>query len=184
MRLKSLDRLRGHPLFMSAHLRAGAVSRTEYASGAAGDCPQSMESAVLRAFEDASRTREGCFWHRISLPYRRRLFFAPSVSENASRTPGALFSHRMHIPYTRGHSPVPNANAKKEKGSGANKESGVRVRGSRFLHRMPLKTRRVPEASCCRCRTSNLSKQEAGQKKIFSRPLICYGLLRSVGLCG
>ena len=111
-------------------------------------------------------------------------FFAPSVSENASRTPGALFSHRMHIPYTRGHSPVPNANAKKEKGSGANKESGVRVRGSRFLHRMPLKTRRVPEASCCRCRTSNLSKQEAGQKEIFSRPLICYRLLRSVGLCG
>ena len=27
--LKSLDRLRGHPLFMSAHLRAGAVSGTE-----------------------------------------------------------------------------------------------------------------------------------------------------------
>ena len=39
----------------------------------------------------------------------------------------------MHIPYIRGPSPVPNANAKKEKGSGANKESGVRVRGSRFF---------------------------------------------------
>ncbi len=59
--LKSLDRLRGHPLFMSAHLRAGSVSRTEVASGAAVGCPQSVESAVLRAFEDASRTREGCF---------------------------------------------------------------------------------------------------------------------------
>ena len=60
---------------MSAHLRAGAVSRTEDASGAAGGCPQSVESAVLRAFEDAfnvagavlrafedaSRTREGGF---------------------------------------------------------------------------------------------------------------------------
>ena len=34
--LKSLDRLRGHPLFMSAHIRAGAVSRTEDASGAEG----------------------------------------------------------------------------------------------------------------------------------------------------
>ena len=34
--LKSLDRLRGHPLFMSVHLRAGAVPRTEDASGAAG----------------------------------------------------------------------------------------------------------------------------------------------------
>ena len=67
MRLKSLDRLRGHPLFMSAHLRAGAVSRTEDASGAAGDCPQSMESAVLRAFEDASRTPGA-------------LFLAPNIS--------------------------------------------------------------------------------------------------------
>ena len=61
-----------------------AVSRTEDASGAAGGCPQSVESAVLRAFENAfgaagailrafenaSRTREGCFWHRISLLYR------------------------------------------------------------------------------------------------------------------
>ena len=87
--------------FMSAHLRAGAVSRTEDASGAAGDCPQSMESAVLRAFEDASRTREGCFWHRISLPYRKRLFFTPNASENASRTPGACFLHGAHIPYRR-----------------------------------------------------------------------------------
>ena len=110
MRLKSLDRLRGYPLFMSANLRAGAVSRTEYASGAAGDCPQSMESAVLRAFEDASRTREGCFWHRISLPYRKRLFFTPNASENASRTPGSLFEHGTHIPYPSRPSPVPNAN--------------------------------------------------------------------------
>ena len=38
---------------MSANFRAGAVSRTEDASGAAGGCPQSVESAVLRAFEDA-----------------------------------------------------------------------------------------------------------------------------------
>ena len=54
---------------MSAHLRAGAVSRTEAAFGgqllllarqasenassAAGGCPQSVESAVLRAVENA-----------------------------------------------------------------------------------------------------------------------------------
>ena len=94
---------------MSAHLRTGAVSRTEDASGAAGGCPQSVESAVLRAFEDASRTREGCFWHRISLPYRRSLFFTPNASENASRTPGSLFEHGTHIPYHRWPSPVPNA---------------------------------------------------------------------------
>ena len=94
---------------MSAHLRAVGVSRTEDASGAAGGCPQSVESAVLRAFEDASRIREGCFWHRISLPYRKSLFFTPNASENASRTPGSLFEHGAHIPYHRWPSPVPNA---------------------------------------------------------------------------
>ena len=82
-----------------------------------------MESAVLRAFEnafgaagavlwafDASRTTEACFAHRISLPYRRSLFFTPNASENASRTPGSLFEHGTHIPYHRRPSPVPNAN--------------------------------------------------------------------------
>ena len=52
------------------------VPRTEDASGAAVGCPQSGESAVLRAFEDASRTTGACFWHRISLPYRKRLFLS------------------------------------------------------------------------------------------------------------
>ena len=94
---------------MSAHLRAVAVSRTEDASGAAGGCPQSVESAVLRAFEDASRTPGACFWRRISLPYRRSLFFTPKPYENASRTPGSLFEHGTHIPYHRWPSPVPNA---------------------------------------------------------------------------
>ena len=65
---------------MSARLLAEAVSRTEDASGAAVGCPQSVESAVLRAFEDASRT------------------------------PGSLFEHGTHIPYHRWPSPVPNAN--------------------------------------------------------------------------
>ena len=104
------------------------VSRTENASGAAGGCPQSVESAVLRAFEDAFdvavavlrvfethrvpqepffvaeclfRTVGGRFRYRISLPYRRSLFFTPNASENASRTPGSLFEHRMRIPYRR-----------------------------------------------------------------------------------
>ena len=89
---------------------SGAVSRTEDASGAAGGCPQSVESAVLWAFEDASRTTGACFAHRISLPYRRSLFFTPNASENASRTPGSLFEHGTHIPYHRWPSPVPNAN--------------------------------------------------------------------------
>ena len=61
------------------------------------------------------RTREGRFRYRISLPYRRSLFFTPNASENASRTPGSLFEHRMRIPYRRRPSPVPNA-TKPERG--------------------------------------------------------------------
>ena len=61
------------------------------------------------------RTREGGFRYRISLPYRRSLFFTPNASENASRTPGSLFEHRMRIPYRRRPSPVPNA-TKQERG--------------------------------------------------------------------
>ena len=87
---------------MSDNLRAGAVSRTEDASGAAAGCPQSVESAILRAFENASRTTGACFAHRISLPYRRSLFFTPNASENASRTTGSLFEHRVSIPYIEG----------------------------------------------------------------------------------
>ena len=65
------------PSFYVCSPPSGAVSRTEdasgrqvlllarhaseNASGAAGGCPQSVESAVLRDFEDAPRTREGCF---------------------------------------------------------------------------------------------------------------------------
>ena len=79
---------------------------SENASRTPGGCPQSVESAVLRDFEDASRTTEGCFWHRISLTYRRSLFFTPTASENASRTPGSLFEHGTHIPYHRWPSPV------------------------------------------------------------------------------
>ena len=50
---------------MFARLLAEAVSRTEDASGAAGGCPQSVESAVLRAFGDASRTIGGRFRYRV-----------------------------------------------------------------------------------------------------------------------
>ena len=58
--------------------------------------------SAVRAFdEDASRTVEGGFRYRISLPYRRSLFFTPNASENAPRTPGSLFEHRAHIPYRR-----------------------------------------------------------------------------------
>ena len=81
---------------------------SEDASRAAGGCQQSVESAVLRAFENALRTGEGCFWHRISLLYRRSLFFTPNASENASRTVGSLFEHGTHIRYRRSLFPVPS----------------------------------------------------------------------------
>ena len=42
-----------------------------------------------------SRTREGGFRYRISIPYRRSLFFTPNASENASRTTGGLLRYRM-----------------------------------------------------------------------------------------
>ena len=62
-----------------------------------------------------ARTREGGFRYRISILYRKRLFFTPNASENASRTGGSLFEHGAHIPYRRRPSPVPNsANARKE----------------------------------------------------------------------
>ena len=58
--------------------------------------------SAVRAFdEDASRTVGGRFRYRISLLYRKSLFFTPNASENASRTPGSLFEHRAHIPYRR-----------------------------------------------------------------------------------
>ena len=58
--------------------------------------------SAVRAFdEDASRTVGGRFRYRISLPYHRSLFCAPSASENAPRTPGSLFEHRVSIPYRR-----------------------------------------------------------------------------------
>ena len=82
---------------------------SENASGAAGGYPQSLESAVLRAFENASRTVGGRFRYRIFLPYRKSLFFTPNASENASRTIGACFAHGTHIPYHRRAFPVPNA---------------------------------------------------------------------------
>ena len=111
---------------MSDNLRAGAVSRTEDASGAAAGCPQSVESAILRAFENASRTTGACFWHRISLPYRRSLFFTPNASENASRTGGGLFEHGTHIRYRRWPSPVPSAVEGAGEGSAAAEPGALR----------------------------------------------------------
>ena len=64
---------------------------------------------VPGATENASRTREGGFRYRISLPYQRSLFFTPGAPENAPRTTGACFLHRAHIPYHRRPFPVPNA---------------------------------------------------------------------------
>ena len=142
---------------MSANLRAGAVSRTEDASGAAGGCPQSVESAVLRAFEDASRTREGRFRYRISLPYQKSLFFTPNASEDASRTTGGLFEHGTHIRYRRGPFPVPSAVEGAGEGSAGDK---FRVSGTKKMVEETGANKEsgaLSEASCCRCGTSNFT---------------------------
>ena len=125
MRLKSLDRLRGHPLFMSAHLRAGAVSRTEDASGAAGGCfwhgtplkmrrvPQeAVHSLWSRLFcgplkmrrvpqkpvfgtDYLFRTVEACFEHRVPLKMRRVPQEAFLSTARIFRTIGGPLRYRM-----------------------------------------------------------------------------------------
>ena len=88
------------------------------------------QEAVLRASENASRTIGACFLHRMSLPYRRSLFFTPNASENASRTTGSLFWHRISLPYRRSLF--------------LRTECLFRTVEACFLHRMLLKMRRVP----------------------------------------
>ena len=129
-----------------------AVLRTE--------CPfRTVEACFCApsASENASRTTGSLFWHRISLPYRRSLFFTPNASENTSRTTGSLFEHRVSLPYHRRAFPVPSSFEGVGKGSagdkfrvsgtqemveetGANKESGA-----------------LTEANFCRCGTSNIT---------------------------
>ena len=63
--------------------------------------------------EDAPRTVGGRFRYRISLPYRRSLFFAPNASEDAPRTTGGRFRYREPPnedvpPYHRRAFPAPN----------------------------------------------------------------------------
>ena len=74
---------------------------SETASGAAGGCPQSVESAILRAFEDASRTTEACFAHRM-LQKMRRVPQEPVLSTaRIFRTVEACFLHRMPMKMRR-----------------------------------------------------------------------------------
>ena len=54
--LKSLDRLRGHPLFMSAHLRAGPFRALKMRR-----VPEEAVFCTARIF----RTVEACFWYRV-----------------------------------------------------------------------------------------------------------------------
>ena len=110
MRLKSLDRLRGHPLlslitserglFRALKMRPVRQEAVHSLWSRLFCGPLKMhrvpEKAVLGT-EYLFRTVEACFC-------------APKPSENASRTPGSLFEHGTHIPYHRWPSPVPNAN--------------------------------------------------------------------------
>ena len=81
---------------------------SENASGAAGGCPQPVESAVLRAFEDASRTRGGCFgteylFRTVEACFEHRVpLKTPSVQKKG------VFMHRMPFPYRRSLFLVPS----------------------------------------------------------------------------
>ena len=108
-----------------------------------------------------ARTRKGGFRYRISILYRKRLFFTPNASKNASRTPGACFLHGAHIPYRRRPSPVPNsANARKEE-SIACTECFKRQKGERYcLHRIYQTARKEKGMAW------NMSRNAAASKKI------------------
>ena len=138
------------------------------------------------------RTREGGFRYRISLPYRRSLFFTPNASENASRTPGSLFEHRMRIQYRRRPSPVPNA-TKPERGKSllTPNSSNCQKRRDQCKKRSPGCRREQENHSQKVCNTApdllNTSRKSrcrqnplnATQKKLLSAPGIfadCYRL--------
>ena len=95
----------------------------------------------------------GGFWYRISLPYRKRLFFAPRDFENASRTPGAPLRYRASIPYTRRPSQVPNdTSAKRRKTLPAPNFSNCQKREGHCKKRgMPPRARKSqPKSLQCR----------------------------------
>ncbi len=138
------------------------------------------------------RTREVGFRYRISLPYRRSLFFTPNASENASRTPGSLFEHRMRIPYRRRPSPVPNA-TKPERGKSllTPNSSNCQKRRDQCKKRSPGCRREQENHSQKVCNTApnllNISRKSrcrqnplnATPKKLLSAPGIfsdCYRL--------
>ena len=109
------------------------------------------------ASENASRTIGGRFRYRISVPYRRSLFFAPSASENASRTIGSLFAHRVSLPYHRRAFPVPSSFEGVGKGSAGDK---FRVSGTQETVEETGANKEsgaLTEANCHRCGTSNFT---------------------------
>ena len=73
MRLKSLDRLRGHPLLSLITSERGPFRALKM---------RPVRQVLLlaqHASENAPRTPGACFWHRISLPYRKSLFLVPNA---------------------------------------------------------------------------------------------------------
>ena len=113
--------------FMSAHLRAGAVSRTEDASGAAGGClwhgtPLKMRRVPEKPVfgtEYLFRTVEACFEHRVPLKMRRVPQEAFLSTARIFRTIGGPLRYRMPQTAERRRAlPAANATtARKEKPS-------------------------------------------------------------------
>ena len=141
---------------MSAHLRAGAVLSTENASGAAGGCPQSVESAVLRAFEMRRvpqepvfcteylfRTVEACFLHR-TLPKMRRVPQEAVHSLWSRLFCGPLKMRRVPQKAVFGTECLRKRLPCRKRGFSCT-EYLFRTVEACFLHRMLPKMRRVPQ---------------------------------------
>ena len=152
-------------LFLARHA-------SENASRAPVSCPQSVESAVMRAFENAFNVA-GCRFLRFRkcIRWSRRLFSAPlkmrsvhqkavSGTEYPSRTVEACFLHRM-LPMMRR---VPQE-------AFLSTECQFRTVEACFWYGALPKTHRTwlseAQASCCRCETSNFTKKEADLFSLF-----------------
>ena len=91
--------------------------------------------------ENASRARGACFRYRISLPYRRSLFFTPNASEDASRTREGRFRYRISTPYHRRAFPVPSP--QRQAGAAAELRT-YKARGRPFSRRLVALYRHEP----------------------------------------
>ena len=108
MRLKSLDRLSGHPLLslITSERRPFRALKMRPVR------QEAVHSLWSRLFCGPLKMRrvpeEAVFGTEYLFRTVEACFCAPKPSENASRTPGSLFEHGTHIPYRRSLFLVPS----------------------------------------------------------------------------